>query len=190
MSIFPAGFTVLAASLAGLLNPAIIIPRNIAGFVADITVEEDAVDRLTITQHPVEQGAAITDHAFKQPASVTIRTGWSNSSPQAAGNINYVQQIYAAFLELQASRQPFDVQTGKRAYTNMLIEELSQRTDEKFENAMMLIVRCKEILLTSTQTVVVPNAANMKMPQVNSPTQNTGAKTLQPAPNYNAAAAP
>jgi hypothetical protein len=190
MSLIPTGISVLAATLDGLLNPTIILPRNIAGFIADVTVEEDHTDQLAITEHPVEQGAAITDHAYKRPSRVTIRTGWSNSSIASFGNPNYVQEIYAAFLDLQASRTPFEVQTGKRAYSNMLIEELTQRTDKDNENSMMLVVRCREVLLTSTQTVALPNASNMKTPEVNAPTQNTGTQPLRPAPNYNATGAP
>lgn len=190
MSLLPTGLTILAASLEGLLNPTVIRPRSIGGFVADITVEELSSDKTTITKHPVEQGAAITDHAIIEPAEVMIRTGWSNSSFQAGGDPNYVQEIYAAFLALRATRQPFEIQTGKRLYEDMLIEELTQRTDKDNENSMMLVCRCRQLLLVSTQTVSVPNSANMKSPQVNAPTQDLGTKALGPAPNYNGAAAP
>ena len=44
--------------------PATIVPRRSIGpFNATLTIEEVASDDLEITQHPVQQGAAITDHA-------------------------------------------------------------------------------------------------------------------------------
>jgi hypothetical protein len=190
MSLLPTGLTVLAASLEGLLNPVAILPRNIGGFIADITVEELHTDKTTITRHPVEQGAAITDHAIIEPSEVTIRAGWSNSSLQSGGDPNYVQQIYAAFLALRASRTLFDIQTGKRFYENMLIEDLTQRTDKDTENSMMLVCRCRQLLIVNTQTVTVPDAANMKSPQINAATQNNGTQALAPAPNFNATSAP
>jgi hypothetical protein len=170
-----------------------IVPnlRSIAGFIADVTIEEQHVDRLRITEHPVEQGAASTDHSYKMPAQVTIRAGWSNSSIQALGNPFYIQGIYASFLALQSARQPFGIITGKRAYTNMLIESLVETTDKEHENAMVLTVECKEIIIVTTQTVTVGQASNMANPSSNAPTYQVG--TLSPTSNptlFNAMSSP
>lgn len=55
--------------------------------VAQVTVEEVHQDETEITEHPVEQGAAISDHAFARPSEVVITAGWSNS-PNNSGPIN------------------------------------------------------------------------------------------------------
>lgn len=60
-------------------------PRSIGGIVAQVTLEERHQDDLEITEHPVERGAAITDHAFKHPAEVIIKCAWSNSLPANTG---------------------------------------------------------------------------------------------------------
>ncbi len=153
MSFLPPGITVLAAAVSNLLGPILFMQRNIGGFIADVTIEEDHTDELVITEHPVENGAPITDHAFKRPASVVISVGYSNSSIQALGNPFYVQLVYDQFLNLQASLQPFSITTGKRVYQNMLIRRLSVKTDEKTENALALTVECQEIIIANTQTV-------------------------------------
>ena len=161
-------------STAPQVSTVLIQPRNIGGFVADVTIEEQHVDRMVITKHPVEQGAAITDHAYKEPAKVTIRAGFSNSSPNALGNPSYVSTIYSSFLALQASRQLFDIVTGKRSYTNMLIASLIETTDIAHENAMMLVVECEEVIIATTQTVSVGSSANMANPQANAATTQAG----------------
>lgn len=190
-------FTNFEIGIGSLVNtalqvlPVLFSPRNIGGFVANVTIEEQHIDRLAVTEHPVEQGASITDHAYKQPARLTIRAGWSNSSPQALGNPFYIQTIYQSFIALQASRQVFDIITGKRAYTNMLIETLIETTDKEHENAMMLVLECKEIIMVNTQTVTVPPAANMTNPSINAATNQIG--TVSPTSNpatFNALAAP
>jgi hypothetical protein len=56
--------------------------------IAHATVEERHHDELEVTDHPVEQGAMINDHAFKRPAEVTLHLGWSNSPPSPGGLIN------------------------------------------------------------------------------------------------------
>lgn len=180
MSLIPVGVTVIRAAALSLLSPILVRQRNIGGFIADVTLEEQHEDELHITESPVDQGASVTDHSFKVPAKLTVRVGYSNSSLQALGNPNYVQQVYDAFLRLQAGRDPFSVITGKRSYTNMLIRRLTTVTDDKTENALMMVCEMKEILLTSTQTVTVPPTANMKTPAATAPTVDTGTKAAAP----------
>ena len=54
--------------------------RKLGTIIPNVVVEEVHTDTLTITDHPVEQGAPITDHAFKNPAELSMRIGWSSSS--------------------------------------------------------------------------------------------------------------
>lgn len=56
--------------------------------IAHATIEERHHDELEVTDHPVEQGAMITDHAYKRPAEITLHLGWSNSPPSPGGLIN------------------------------------------------------------------------------------------------------
>lgn len=63
---------------------------------AQVTIEEVHTDELEITDHPVQQGAAIADHAFKLPAEVVIKMGWSNSPSQSNGLINSALSLAAA----------------------------------------------------------------------------------------------
>lgn len=60
---------------------------------AEVTINEKHRDELAITQHPVERGAAITDHVYKLPATLTVQAGWSalyasgNKSSGSSGGI-------------------------------------------------------------------------------------------------------
>lgn len=159
--------------------------RSIGAIQADATISETGVDETTITQHPVEQGAAITDHAFSNPSLLTIEAGWSNSSPQAGGDPGYCTAIYQKLLDMKNNRIPFDVITAQRKYPNQLIRTLTKRTDEKTENALMVVIICQEVILVETQTSVVPKKSVQKSPQKTAPVQNTGQKSTIPAQNYN-----
>ncbi|WP_449411093.1 phage baseplate protein [Methylobacterium komagatae] len=122
--------------------------RSIGTIIPDVVIQEAHRDALIITQHPVEKGSAITDHAFRTPSSVVIRCGFSNSS---AGYEGYARQVYQQFLAWEASRDPRDVSTGKRLYRNMLPAEISVATDPRTENVLMITVLCQEVIITSTQ---------------------------------------
>lgn len=189
INFLPAGFTLLEAAALDLLNPVLFIQRNIGGFVADITITEEHSDETVITEHPVEQGAEITDHSYLRPGTVTITAGWSNSSPGALGDPAYVQNIYAALLALRATRQPFNVVTGKRSYTNMLFKRISTTTDEKTENAMIITAELQEILIATTQTVTTPDSTNMANPSNNAGDVSRGSQNLvSDPPNFNSSA--
>jgi len=123
--------------------------RRIGTIYPDVTIEEVGHDDLIITEHPVEKGAAITDHSYKRPEELDMRVGFSNSSAQTEG---YVQSVYQDMLALQATREPFEVDTGKRHYTDMLIAGITQTTDVHTEWALMLVVRMKRIKFAQAQT--------------------------------------
>lgn len=53
--------------------------RSIA-IIPDVVISEEHNDEVTVTRHPVDMGAQIADHAFKNPAVLTCSFGWSDSS--------------------------------------------------------------------------------------------------------------
>lgn len=180
-----AGFVSPGALLVGITSLVSIQAsapnRQMGGIVADCTIEEEGTDDLTITEHPVEQGASITDHAFKQPARLVLRVGWSNSSLSAGFDPNYVTDIYNKLLALQVSAKVFTVTTGKRQYDNMLMKSLRLRTDEETETALDVVVQFQQIIIVQTSSTSVPATGDQALPQQTAPTQNLGTQQLAPA---------
>lgn len=131
--------------------------RLIGTIIPEVVVEEVHTDETRITDHPVETGAAITDHAFMMPYEIQMHVGFSNSTVGAEG---YVQMVYAAFQALQQAREPFDVSTGKRLYSNMLIQRMQVTTDGAREYALDLVVNLRQIIITDVQTTSVEAAKN------------------------------
>lgn len=155
--------------------------RNIGGIIPNCTIEEEGVDEITKTQHPVEQGAAISDHYYKEPASLTMRVAWSNAAAEAAGDPNYVIDIYNKLLALQVAGSVFQVITGKRLYKNMLMLRIRVSTDETTEYALAIVAEFEEIIIVQTQTTSVPPANQQKMPEQTAAPTNVGSQQLLPA---------
>jgi hypothetical protein len=131
--------------------------RSVGGITFDVTVEERHNDKLNITAHPVQTGADISDHAYKLPQEVTIVVGKG-----ALGDENAPRDMYDKVRELQESREPFDIITGKREYKNMLIRDITETTSAETENSLVLTLDCVEVILVETQTVSVPASAQKK----------------------------
>jgi hypothetical protein len=153
----------------GNWSPAFFRPhaRSIGGIVAQVTIDEQGSDDVQITEHPVEQGAPIADHAFKRPATVAIRAGWTR---QIAWDLSAETGVYGLLLSWQAALLPFDVYTGKRKYTNMLIERLQVTTDNHTEFALMATITCRQVIIVSTASTTNTGLSNNPNDQ-NNPAQ-------------------
>ncbi len=157
------------------------IIRSIGGIIAEATVKESAQDELTITTHPVERGAPITDHAFKNPAMLTVTVGWSAANVEGRD----LGDIYDELLATQVNATLLVVQTGKRLYENMLIRSLRSDTDQTTENVLLVTIQLQEIILVDTLQVTMPPNANRAAPQSASGVADTGTKAATAAPNAN-----
>lgn len=183
-------FNAAIVGLAGTLQDALPVllrqGRSIAGIIPQVIIEEQHTDELMITGHPVENGADITDHAVKEPAQLIMRCGWSQSGSNVPG-LSLTQpspkDAYQMLQDLQKSRQPFDVVTGKRTYSNMLIKRLTVITDDETENALIVDVELREILMVDTVTqggtVGLGDPQSLANPAANSPLTNVGSVQLK-----------
>lgn len=85
--------------------------------------------RLRMTEHPVQSGASISDHAFVMPAKVSLEIGMSDAmdafSPGVfTSNASKSVSAYEILVALQQGRQPLTLTTRLDTYTNMLIESI------------------------------------------------------------------
>lgn len=178
--------------MAAILNFLTLTPKAKIGAIdIEASLEEVLTDQLQLTEHPVEKGAAITDHSFKRPAEVVITCGWSNSSIAGllgsakaiassffeGGSVSaasYIDGIYSQLLALQESRVPFDITTHRRQYTNMLITGIQVTTDQKTSSILMVQVTCRQIIIVSTQTTTMPPASQQANPASTAAVTNKG----------------
>lgn len=152
--------------------------RNFASFSGYVTITEHTNDVLTITKQPVQTGAAITDHSYKEPvtfsASLLFRdNGTVLSSTNAGGNNLSLADTYQNLIDLQETRVPFDVITPKRVYESMLISVLSQTTDKYTENCLAINITFQQVVFVTVSVVTVPRI-NQANPAKTAATQSTG----------------
>lgn len=157
---------------------------------ADAVVEEEANDEMVITDHPVEQGSVISDHAYKLPAELTLLYVWAMGSPQNTDqNITFLNSLYAEFLAIQVTRSFCNVFTGKRIYQRMLIKNINVPTDKEKENILYIRLYMRELLLATTQTLTlganIAPANNQAIPTKTAPIIPQGAGNLLPGTNFN-----
>jgi hypothetical protein len=143
--------------------------RMIGPITVQVVMTENTNDTLTVTRQPVQQGASITDHAYKEPTAFSTAILFKDNLATS------LSKIYQNLLDLQNSRVPFDVITPKRIYHNMLMTVLSQTTDKLTENCLAINASFQEVIIVKVTTVQV-NRSNLKNPGSNGATQNAGRK--------------
>lgn len=156
----PAVVPILIAPKRGLFSTASTVGPSFS-ITAMATIHEHHMDETDITDHPVQYGATINDHAFELPSVVTLQLGWSNSPNGSITSLsgiagNDVNGIYTKLLAIKGQRQIFDLYTGKRKYSNMLIKTLITETDFKTANSLPITMTCKLIILVNTGTATFP----------------------------------
>lgn len=131
--------------------------------IPDVTISEFHSDEVTVTTHPVDTGAQISDHAYKQPATVVCSFGWSNSSRLLNSvldgsifrGLESANDVYKRLLKMQEERQQLKLSTGKRVYDNVIITKIQTTTTVDTESAAIIEVTFQEILLATTRTVAL-----------------------------------
>jgi hypothetical protein len=145
--------------------------RAIMGLVADVTTEEKHKDETQITNHPVDQGSPISDHAYNEPPELTVKVGWSGSQIE-------LSTIYQGLLLIKEQFVRLVVMTGKRLYSDMLIKSISMTTDITTENSLFLEINFKKVFVVKTSETIV-TIDNQAAPEATAGVQNGG--TVQKA---------
>ncbi len=144
--------------------------RKIGGIKVAVVINESASDVLTITKQPVQQGATITDHAYKEPTTFSTTIYFADNLTTS------LSKIYQNLLDLQVSRIPFDIVTPKRIYRSMLMATLSQTTDKNTENCLSITATFQEVIIVSVSTTQV-HRAKQRNAAATGKTENAGKKS-------------
>lgn len=145
--------------------------RTIGEIQANVVIDESTNDTLTITKQPVQQGASITDHAYKEPTTFTTNILFKDNPAKS------LSKMYEELLALQSSRVPFDIITPKRIYRSMLIASLGQTTDKNTENILRINLQCQEVIIVKVSTTTVPRV-KQKNPGATAKTEPAGKKSI------------
>lgn len=135
--------------------------------------------RLRMTEHPVQSGASISDHAFIMPAKISLEIGMSDAMDAfTAGvfttNSSKSVSAYQILVALQTGRQPLTLSTRLDTYTNLLIESIDAPDDKDTRYGLKATVVLSQIF-----TGTVTTQALSDRPQTSDET-SIGAK--QPLP--------
>lgn len=127
----------------------------------DCSLSERHAGDVEVTDHPVEQGANIADHARAKPEVITIE-GMVTNSPLIDGSlIDTAAAVTRAGAALDKLRKLKDtgtlvtVFTSIRQYENMVITSLEVPRDVKTGNVLRFTATLKQVRVVQNKTVAI-----------------------------------
>lgn len=138
----------------------VLVKTNIGAYFFDAFLRVDHTSKLKVTEHPIESGSVVADHAYMEPREVVMEVGMSDSMTslvpgQFTGGWSRSVTAYQLLLNLQQTRTPLFVYTRLGAYQNMLITAISVPDDYKTKNTLKASVTMRELLVASAKDVKV-----------------------------------
>jgi hypothetical protein len=132
---------------------------------------------LTITQHPVETGAAITDHSYVNPNRFSFTVGMTDvvPNPQVTGDSQSRSvNAYRKLVEMQKSREPLPLVSKYGVFFNILIVDVAAADNFQTKYGGRFTITLQEVIMVGNQLTKV--SAN---PQATEQT-NRGQVSAQP----------
>lgn len=158
--------------------------RSISYIIPQVGIRDQHRDEVALTDHPIDSGAPVTDHAFSRPAELRMTVGWSDSASvfDVSGSRNNVEDAYLALLDLMNQRSALNVVTPKRSYENMVITSLETVTDRETNSTLVIEVGLRQVIMVETATATLPPVSQQVAPQKTAEPVDQGNKqATQPA---------
>jgi hypothetical protein len=145
--------------------------RSIGGIQLDAFISEAHTNEVSLTSNPVELGAEITDHAVVQPKRLNIVAQVSDTpmglaafgqivdlvtglfGTSTTGNITRSNAAYNALIQLQEEREPIDIQTKLKLYTNMIITNVGVKQDKNTSRIVGMPIDLQQVIITESEVV-------------------------------------
>ncbi len=124
------------------------------GYFFDAFLRENHTGTVKVTDHPVQGGMNISDHAYNLPDTLTIEVFASDSMDSLKTNqfktlSTKSKSVYETLRGLKERRVLLGVRTRLRRYENMIIENMTVSDDYKTSNALRCTISFKQIIMAS-----------------------------------------
>lgn len=146
----------------------------------DAVLHVDHSLNVVTTDHPVQTGANISDHAYKENDEVTLEIGMSDAAVSSGGS-NRSVNAYQTLRSIAANRELVTLVTRLNTYPNMLIVSLSAPDDYTTMFGLRATVTFKQIKIVSVSTVQVQQTVSADKPTAPAASSGGGGGS-QPAP--------
>ena len=128
----------------------------------DASIEEEHKVSVDITDHPVEDGAAMSDHRVKRPIEFTLTAIVTNTPPALGAIFRYANvatrdvDTWEILNTIAQNKALLTVVTTLKTYENMVIKEMSAPRTAALGNSLEVTITFREAFVAESEEVVAP----------------------------------
>lgn len=137
----------------------------------DASVTEGHEGEVEVTEHPVEVGANVSDHARIKPDTLTLEGVISATPFGKTPSLDYIRAGYEKLLELKDARELLTVVTVLRSYPDMMLTKLSVPRDSTSGDALRFTATFKQVRLATVQKQTSTVRVARKVPKAKGKTE-------------------
>lgn len=167
------------------MDPALIRTENHGDIKFDFTMQMDHSVNIVTTSHPVQVGAEVSDHAYREPDEVTLQVAYSDT---VLGSVDgHSMQAFATLETIANERQLVTLITRLKSYPDMLITSISVPDNFQTMYSLRATIIFKKIDIVDVETVQVQaTVSSSKSPVVETePAAPAGPTTDSSSANSN-----
>jgi hypothetical protein len=143
-------------------------------FFFDAVFSTEHSSNVTVTEHPVQVGAPISDHAYQEPNEVTMEIGMSDAMV-GAGDDHSVN-AYNTLRQIMAKREPLKLVTRLWTYQNMVLTSISAPDDQTTMYGLKATVMFKNVNIVTVSVIQVQQTVSATKPGTTSTSKKTDKK--------------
>lgn len=117
---------------------------------------------VSVTNHPVQSGASVSDHAWVEPETVSLSVGVSDAMTDASAPTDESRSVSAfrKLRELAHARRPLTLVTRLCVYSNMLVESVSCEESTDTMSALRAEITLKRVSMAQVSEMSVQQTAS------------------------------
>lgn len=128
----------------------------------DAVFSTEHTSNVTVTEHPVQVGAPISDHAYQEPDEVTVEIGMSDAM-SGVGSDHSVN-AYNTLRQIMAKREPVKLVTRLWTYPNMVLTSISAPDDQTTMYGLRATLMFRSINLVRVSVIQVQQTVTAAKP--------------------------
>lgn len=145
---------------AGVATELVYCKTNVGGLFFDAVLSVSTEHEATITSHPVQNGANISDHMQTEPVTISMNIAMSDAMAsmvpgQWEGAYTKSVSAYRILVQLQQARIPFSVLTRLNRYDNMVIQSITVDDDSRTMNGLRASINLKQVIMAEARETTV-----------------------------------
>ena len=132
---------------------------SVAGYIFDAFISITNSSSVSVTSHPVETGANISDHTYENPKVVRMQIGVSDAT---LGDYNFklsdtsrAKNAYNALRDIQKKRLPISVFTKYESYENMILTDMEVKDDADGFESLSADITLREVIPVTLKTAKI-----------------------------------